>query len=383
VIKNFLICGWYGAGNVGDEAILYSIKKDILKEYPSANVKALSLNPKYTLKFLGIDAVEHHPLSFLATIKNIFAIKKHKELLSNIEWCDVLVFGGGGFLSDWNLFNPFAWLKYPLIAKLKKKKVIAYSIGAGPFFTLVGKLVVRLVMNRSFDSIIVRDNRSKEHLIKAGVLPKLIKVSADPVLRLDRKKRNRICVEGAAKKIGFIINPYLKGINNEKYNNHLDCFSKTIRTLVKSGVGVGVIPFELNADINYCREVIANSGMQVKLHNDYESLNELLSIVDEYDFIVSFRLHGGILAASLNIPFLAINYHHKGHEFCKMMGWDYFLDFGEGRNWVDKDLSENELLEMIYEGINNKDLADILIDKRSKYIDKLLINDSVLKGLSK
>ena len=115
--KKILIIGWYGEGNIGDEAILLSIKNDLEREF-SAEVKALSTRVEYTKRMQGVEAVSHMPLSMKSFVLNLFNFKKFKPAINAIKESDIILLGGGGFLSDWSYFNPFNWLKYIVLAKL-------------------------------------------------------------------------------------------------------------------------------------------------------------------------------------------------------------------------------------------------------------------------
>lgn len=70
-----------------------------------------------------------------------------------------------------------------------------------------------------------------------------------------------------------------------------------------------------------------------------------MNILAKSDLVVSLRLHGNIMSASCGTPFLPIVYHHKTAEFIKKLGWEYQIDFGEGKNWIDADLNPQRYLK--------------------------------------
>ena len=96
--KNVLVIGWYGEGNIGDEAILQSIKNNLTEKF-DVNVKALSTRTEYTTRMQGVEAIPHMPLSMKSFVLNFFNIKKSRPAINAIRNSDIILLGGGGFLS--------------------------------------------------------------------------------------------------------------------------------------------------------------------------------------------------------------------------------------------------------------------------------------------
>ena len=69
--KNIVICGAYGFGNVGDEAILESIIASLSMSYPNCNITVLSRNPEEDAKREGVTRAVHS-LSLFAVISRYF-----------------------------------------------------------------------------------------------------------------------------------------------------------------------------------------------------------------------------------------------------------------------------------------------------------------------
>lgn len=378
--KKILIIGWYGEGNIGDEAILQSIKNDLEREF-DAEVSALSTRVEYTKRIQNIKAVSHMPLSMKSFVLNFLNFKKFKPALEAIKNSDIILLGGGGFLSDWSYFNPFNWLKYIVIAKHFGKKTMLYAIGAGPFRTKFGKFCVRFVVNKYIDKITVRDEESRDWLEKAGVT-KEITISGDPViglsydksvLNLELKDKQRIC---------FVLNPYLKEKNPKKYENLESSLVEYLRTFSENKYELLFLPFENSKDYEFNKGLIEKSGVEAKLVNLELDPNTTMNILSKSDLIVSLRLHGNIMAAACGTPFLPIVYHHKTAEFIKKLGWEYQIDFGEGKNWIDKDLYSQELYEKTMELLENRiELAGKLDGLRNEYKKLNEINLDKLRTL--
>lgn len=365
--KNVLVIGWYGEGNIGDEAILQSIKDDLEKTF-DANVRALSTRVEYTKRMQGVEAVSHMPLSMKSFVLNILNFKKFKPAINAIKESDVILLGGGGFLSDWSYFNPFNWLKYIVIAKKFNKKTMLYAIGTGPFRTKFGKFCVRYVVNKYIDIITVRDKESKEWLIKAGVKKKII-VSGDPVIGLNYRPSELDSPKINKKRITFVLNPYLKEKNPLKYKNLENSLVEFIKMFKGEEFELLFLPFENSKDYQFNKGLIEASGVEAKLINLELDPNTTMNILAKSDVVVSLRLHGNIMAAACGTPFLPIVYHHKTAEFIKKLGWEYQIDFGEGKNWINKDLDSKELYEKTMEILNNREqLAEKLNKLQKEYL---------------
>ena len=378
--KKILIIGWYGEGNIGDEAILLSIKNDLEREF-SAEVKALSTRVEYTKRMQGVEAVSHMPLSMKSFVLNLFNFKKFKPAINAIKESDIILLGGGGFLSDWSYFNPFNWLKYIVLAKLFGKKTMLYAIGAGPFRTKFGKFCVRFVVNNYIDKITVRDTESKDWLLKSGVKKEIV-ISGDPVIGLEYEKSVLDLENKTKKRITFVLNPYLKEKNPSKYRNLEEALIEYIRMFQDKKYELLFLPFENSKDFEFNKEIIDKSGVEAKLINVELDPNTTMNILAKSDVVVSLRLHGNIMAAACGTPFLPIVYHHKTAEFIKKLGWEYQIDFGEGKNWIDKDLNPQELFDETMEILEKEIvLAEKLESLKNEYKKLNNINLDELREL--
>ena len=84
-MRNILLAGYYGFGNLGDEAILEMVLKQLLQITNREDITVLSGNKKETSKKYNINTIDRY---------NVFSIIK--KLISS----DALIFGGGSLLQD-------------------------------------------------------------------------------------------------------------------------------------------------------------------------------------------------------------------------------------------------------------------------------------------
>ena len=81
----FLLAGYFGAGNFGDEAILKYFVDVLRFYYKDAQIVAIGENIYYLKKNLNIDAI----LRF-----------DFKSIFREIKVCDFFIFPGGSILQD-------------------------------------------------------------------------------------------------------------------------------------------------------------------------------------------------------------------------------------------------------------------------------------------
>jgi len=341
--KKIVISGWYGFGNIGDEVILQAMIDTFEKKYPNCNITVLSYKPEYTKKVQQVDAVFQIPIQGIKKwIKNIILLRWIPTLKA-IKGCDIFVMGGGGFLSDWQPEVPRGWLKQMRIAKFFGKKTMLYGIGAGPFLTDKGKKDTKYYIDNFVDEITVRDNESYEQLVNSVKVSVKVSVTYDPVSKLNIKRYNIKKTDNNL--MGIIFTPHFNTEhwkNNNKWLELLECYKAMISSVAKNKK-IKLIFFQKDIEKELAVE-LANNNMDITLsfpESYYDAIKEMSSC----KAIISFRLHGNILAYVLNKPFLPIIYHHKTDGFLNKINFkkrDITIEVGEGLNWRNLPFNKDE-----------------------------------------
>ena len=124
-MKKFLISGYYGFDNFGDEAIL----KVLVNKLKDCEVTILTSNPRKTFDMHGVHTVYTFSL---------------EHVIREIARCDVLISGGGSLLQDVTS-NKSLWLYGSIIqlAEAFKKEVIIFAQGIGPVNKWYNKNLVK------------------------------------------------------------------------------------------------------------------------------------------------------------------------------------------------------------------------------------------------
>ena len=112
-----LLSGYYGFGNLGDEALLEVIVERTRRRFPSTQLEVLSATPQTTAARYGIAAVQRWDW---------------REIRSAIGRADVVISGGGGLLQDATSLRSllyYAAILREAIRARRKTMVFAQSIG--------------------------------------------------------------------------------------------------------------------------------------------------------------------------------------------------------------------------------------------------------------
>ena len=167
---DFIISGYYGYKNSGDDALLLAMITELKKQKENVKIAVLSANPKETKKVYRVDSFNR-----FNPIKIYKAIKNAKVLLS----------GGGSLIQD-ETSSKSLWY-YASILKMAKKcglKVMQIANGIGPINKKSNRKLAAKVINSSVDKITLRENKSKEELERMNILVDAL-VTSDPAMILE------------------------------------------------------------------------------------------------------------------------------------------------------------------------------------------------------
>ena len=165
------IHGYYGMGNLGDEAILKSILREFGK-YNPLEVTVFSRRPEQVQNY--------HKVKSISSENKVDLFKRRQELKS----CNLFVLGGGGLLKDFgdDSRSLKKWFKLLNLAQRFKVKTSIFAIGVENIRFNESKTLVQNSLAK-VDLITVRDKTSKKILETIGVT-NAIKVTTDPVVLL-------------------------------------------------------------------------------------------------------------------------------------------------------------------------------------------------------
>jgi polysaccharide pyruvyl transferase CsaB len=296
------ISGSYGGMNLGDEAILEVILRE-LRASVDVDVVVFSRNAK--------DTEQRHK------VRAIPIREMHKDdIIEELRKLDLFILGGGGILFDGlveDMLRDVNWAKELGIP------VMVYAVSVGPLKTPESKQLVVTALNK-VDKITVRENEAKRILHDLGIEQE-IEVTADPGLLLKPQlfTKEMLKMEGInpdTPLVGFSLRepgPAAPDLNIEQY--HAILANAADFMVERFDAQVLFIPMEVgdNKDPQHSHAVIskmANAQRASVLKGEYSSA-AVLGLMKHMSFAVGMRLHFLIFAGIQKIPFVPLPYATK------------------------------------------------------------------------
>jgi polysaccharide pyruvyl transferase CsaB len=300
------ISGSYGGMNLGDEAILEVILRE-LRASLDVDVVIFSRNPKDTESRHKVRAVPIREM--------------HKdEVIEELRKLDLFILGGGGILYDEAIER---YLRDVNWAKELGIPVMVYAISVGPFKALDSKQLVVEALNK-VDKITVREGEAKRILNDLGVNQE-IEITSDPALLLKpqlftKEMLKKEGIDSDNHLVGFSVRepgPAAPDLNIEQY--HAILANAADFMVERYDAQILFVPMEggENKDPQHSHGVIskmANAQRANVLKGEYSS-GEVLGLMKHMSFAVGMRLHFLIFAGIQKIPFVPLPYASKVSGF--------------------------------------------------------------------
>lgn len=315
-----LISGYYGFGNIGDEAILAAILDQVRTSASSlskgegaggeaarntaAEIVVLSGNPQHTRAQYGVCAVPRWSLT---------------TMWRQLRAADLLISGGGGLIQDTtSALSPLYYLGVLALARRAGTPYMIFAQGLGP---LRRRLLRRLTASafRATAAITLRDELSAQFLAdELGVARPPAQVTADPALLLSPCPTQR--TEQLLRNCGLSAEAPVVGLSLRVWpqGGLVEAVLPLIRHLHEElQTQVLLIPFQPSEDATVARQLAADSGGCAAMLDGVTDPREFLGVTSSLDLLISMRLHGLIFAATAAVPALGIAYDPKVAQFAR------------------------------------------------------------------
>ena len=299
----FLLSGYYGFGNLGDEALARVIVGQLKTRSPGCEIDMLSAHPQDTAHELEVDSTPRAQLPAL------------REALGK---ADVVLSGGGGLLQ--NATSTRSLLYYAGIiraANRAKLKTMIFAQSIGPL-DFLGKTVVR-EWCKGTRRATVRDERSKK-LLSSLLHGTPIEQTADPVFLYDHgNDHNDLESEGLASAGHPLVVVCVRKAPG--INEGVSIVAKTIDYLSERyGAHVALLPLGGSGDAEVSTTVIRKCTSSPTLL-PVSDLGRAAAVIARADAVIGMRLHALIFAIRYGVPFLAIPYDPKVSALCEDIGY--------------------------------------------------------------
>lgn len=298
--KLVLVSGYYGFGNLGDEAILEELTNELKKLVAPSQIVVLSNNPEQTKKAFGVDAVDRwQPANLLPLLKQTA----------------LFVSGGGGLFQDATGIKSTVFYGCQiLLVKALGRKVCIYAQGIGPLNGGAAKSLARMSLAQA-NFITVRDKDSQKLLADWNISSAL---TADPVWCLEQTAIPTGALEQINRlknKPGLTVGLSLRTAPNFSDNQLRELVLVMDRTLPLD-TKLLLLPLQVEQDIEplnkFARQWTEKSRhAEVLDTEEIERPSQWLAILSQLDMLVGMRLHALIMSLKSGVPVVGIAYDPK------------------------------------------------------------------------
>ena len=326
-----VICGAYGRGNAGDDAILEAILQEMRSIDPDIPVTVLSKDPQSTRLTYRVQSVTR--TNFPAWYKAM----RHAKLYIN---------GGGSLIQDvTSRRSLWFYLHNIRAAKQAGCKVQMYGCGIGPVTRESHRKLAARVLNQSVDVITLREPDSLEELRAMGVTKPETTLTADPALTLRRAVDDatdsvllRAGIPAHGKYICFALRKW------RGFEEKAPLFGKAAKYAYETyGLTPVFVAVEKHQDPGAGR--LAAQGLDIPHYflDDAGTAGTIIGALSRMEVVVSMRLHALIFAAGQGIPLAGVVYDPKVSAFLRYIGQDLFTGL--------EDLTEEALRSMVDQAV--------------------------------
>lgn len=318
--KHFVVFGFVGKDNFGDELIFSTLCDKIQRRYPEAYFSLIGHDPAASFKRQGVTSV--------------FAGQKH-EIDFMLNGAAALLFMAGimfdgPFEKDAagkvNLFlNPESDISgqvaVTLLAHMHDVPVFGMGIGAGPLANPDAQRLLRLA-SLCDPVYFTRDTRTTELLLAAGVRESCVRQKADLAFSIDVP--SSAVVEGLSLPVRpsgdfFVISMREWGNTTQEF------FEDVARLVGHLSLAYGLMPVfvDFSPIDKGVHEFIASKlepGIAPMFYGTALDFQEVLALFSCAKFSVAMRLHASIISSVMHHPCIAFDYNDKVGALFEDMG---------------------------------------------------------------
>jgi len=321
-----MICGAYGRGNAGDDAILKAIVRTMRKLDPDMPVFVMSRNPEETR---------------LVNRVNSFYIFHVFTFFRKLRRCELFINGGGSLIQDVTSTRSLYYYLFTLfIAKFLSCRVLMYGCGIGPVQKASNRKIAAFVLNRSVDVITLRDDMSLRELQSLKVQKPEILLAADSAIDLSPAEAEEtdayFDLEGIPKNGNYICFALRRW---KQLDRSSELASAADYVYEKYGLTPVFLAAEFPKDIAPAERVAEKMKAPYYILRKPRSVEVTIAFLRRMKAVCAMRLHALVFSASGGVPVIAVSYDVKVSGFMRYIGSDLYIPF--------ETLSSGMLIEMI------------------------------------
>ena len=325
------VCGAYGRGNAGDEAILRSILAEIREADPDVPVCVVSRRPKETRMLHRVQAIHTFDLF------GFRRLCRRTKLYLN---------GGGSLIQDATSRRSLWFYLFTLrAAKRRSVPVVMYGCGIGPVTRRGDRGLAAKTISRCADVITLREESSLTELKELGVSGPEVLLAADPSLTLPAAGPEETeglmlaaGLEPAGDYAAFILRPW------PGFEEKAAAFARAADGLCeKNGLRPVFLAIDRVKDVRAAELVAGQMKTEAVLLREPYGAEAMAGLLSRMRVVISMRLHGLIFAAGQGTPLVGVVYDPKVRSFLRYIGQERDIDL--------QDVTAEKLTELAGEAI--------------------------------
>jgi polysaccharide pyruvyl transferase CsaB len=321
-----LLMGYYGAGNLGDEMMLFCIDRWLKQQ--GVNITVLTEFPDRVRAQTGLPAVMNLPLCFQWGWRTVWLRGRAFRLIGTVLRHDMFIGGGGDLIRDDGGWKRFTFSVEKLIlASLLGKRICLLNVGIGRPRSNYGRRLLQWTLKRC-ELIVVRDLRSWQLCREAGVADRtryapdivsmLPEYFPDGTDRAPAEPYVIVALRSSANAFGRF------DMTDARIANLAVALE---RVAARHDLKIVFLPFQSLAaqDDNAVHRRVAaemrNPG-RAAVQEWTGDLERVASVLRQARMVIAMRLHGAILGHALGRPCVTMPYDEKVSEFSAQAGID-------------------------------------------------------------
>jgi colanic acid/amylovoran biosynthesis protein len=249
---------------------------------------------------------------------------------------DVIISTGGTYLVEHYRLLPKVFDLF--LANALKRPLILFTQSLGPFSTRQNRALIRAALEPA-RLILLRDERSLEHLREAGIDTARCAVRADSVFGLGHRERVAASAEirlpARGLKVAISVRDWSK-FRSETAEAGMRRYTAAVAALCRELIDrdaanvtfvstcQGIPEYEQHDDrvASSIVEILpARYHEHLRVDSAFHEPRALLELLGEFDLVVSTRMHVAILALIAGRPVLPIAYEFKTRELFQRLGF--------------------------------------------------------------
>ena len=317
-----LICGAYGRGNAGDEAILKAILMAMRKIDPQLPLTVMTRKPKETETLHSVRAI--YTFSFFSFLR---AMRRSRLFIN----------GGGSLIQDITSSRSLYFYLFTIWAAHHLGcRVLMYGCGIGHVSRPLNRRLAARILDKNADIITLRDQISQRELADMGVLRPDIRMAADPAMSLTPRpakdadiflEKQGIPADG--KYIGFSLRSWSDFDRFDIFAGAADYAYKTY------GATAVFLPIELPRDLSPSLRAASFMKTPYFVVDTPPEVELTIAVMRKMQAVCAMRLHALVFSAAAGVPFIATSYDIKVNGFMAYVGRDACCDLkGLSSDWL-------------------------------------------------